>query len=520
MGTTIDSLIANYNPSGFATANQQGQANVAQTQASTGLTQANTGLTQQATQDQAIKNQIQQQALRDNGIMQRAMATAQITPGMTSAQQIDAMSQAAMKGGISANGYFGFKQKLNEQALASLKIPLEELANHKQIIDAAAPMVKAIHDAPVDQQDSVYANIQPQLDKLEPGIFPPQLPQDPTQRATYIGQITNAHGLSKALADEADLKAKANASNSEADLNKIKAQREQMILDSIKQGNNAAEAGQNPVDIVFPASLDPQINASYKAAYQAANRQPPDENGRRPAADTLLSAAAAHAASIRLPSNPQVIAGEAARAKAVQAATMPGEIQKGVALAQAEAPIKEGEVAANAAATEKVRQSAAALDKVVASQNSVNATVQQGETLKRLLASGGAGNATDLQTFKTLFPLFGVSLEGSHRLPGSEVDKTPGSAYDKLDSIYNGIASGRNVPARELKEAPQTIDTLVTAAIRAHNSMVDTSAKNYGIKADHIPEPAIVQHSASTGANRYSVDGGKTWLPGLPPNQQ
>ena len=34
-----------------------------------------------------------------------------------------------------------------------------------------------------------------------------------------------------------------------------------------------------------------------------------------------------------------------------------------------------------------------------------------------------------------------------------------------------------------------------------------------------ITGSAIVQHSASTGQYRYSLDGGKTWQPGQPPQQ-
>lgn len=70
---------------------------------------------------------------------------------------------------------------------------------------------------------------------------------------------------------------------------------------------------------------------------------------------------------------------------------------------------------------------------------------------------------------------------------------------------------------------------------RVTASSIESSIRNffaspftYGLKPgdvgykeppkDEIPKPAtIVQHSPSTGKDRYSLDGGKTWIPGKPP---
>jgi hypothetical protein len=144
------------------------------------------------------------------------------------------------------------------------------------------------------------------LQKKYPDVFPPTFnPQDKSSVAQMIQSAVPVAEQGKAKID-------------------------QIRANLLSQAQNAVQNGVNPIDSILPASLDSGANSSYKAAYSAAMSQPPDENGRRPAADSIMAAAAAHAATIQLAGNPKIIAGHAAQAGADAWATVSADVQKQV----------------------------------------------------------------------------------------------------------------------------------------------------------------------------------------------
>jgi hypothetical protein len=267
-----------------------------------------------------------------------------------------------------------------------------------------------------------------------PGYVPSQ--QDLAGAIGYLRMtdalVNNAKSRQEtatSAAQEKSAEATATETASKTALTNAQAQRAEYVNTLIKQGQTASQNGQNPVDSVFPASLDPQINSSYKAAYGAAMSQPPDENGRRPAADTILTAAAAHAASIRLPSNPQVIAGEVNKARQVAAATAPIEEDKALAVARA---LRMGDNPAVAnvapAAVATVQNQAIKLDQDYAGAKAAT------ETLGRVIDLAESGNAAAGANVAPLGAAGVAAVNGIKRLNPSLVE-----GYGNAGSILQDI---------------------------------------------------------------------------------
>src|SRR5260370_27297179 len=109
---SLNDLIATYNPSGFATANQQGQATLAHTQAATEQAQEVTRGQAEATRAAQLSNQAAQLALRDQGITRDAMTNVQPVQGEDPATYLGRIIDYTRKNGISSGGYIGLTKNL------------------------------------------------------------------------------------------------------------------------------------------------------------------------------------------------------------------------------------------------------------------------------------------------------------------------------------------------------------------------------------------------------------------------
>lgn len=537
MGGILDA-IANYNPTGFALGNQQKAATLAQTGAQTAQTQAVTQeqqlIIQQEKQklaDQQALAQIFQNAGREAS--QAVSSTPPATPGPATAggappapgQAIATPGVVAGAGGpppsmvagaphplldpnnllrqYYANGgkgtepIYGAINQILKTGKEATDLSKDQRAQEEAQRELAASQVQNLLTLPAEQRAGVYQQILPRLRSEAPDVNWNFDPSDDNALHGVLG-ATLAH---KAMLDQANTEAETASRKSTAKKSDVETQLLEHQNDLYKTLTASPEALSQRV----AGSIDPQ---KYPQEYAAAL------NEAKGAADLkgIQEAISRHSQNI------------SEREKQIAVETDPAvnkaRTAQQVATATATAPIHAAEAEGVAATNARMQAGERALTTTLASENSVNATKQTGETLKALLARAAQGDATAAQQFKSSFPLFGVSVQGSHRLPGSEIDKTPGSAFDKFQGLVGGIVEGQPIPPRVLKEAPGVIDELVAGGVRAHNSMVDTYKKNYDIKADHVAVPGtIVQKSPSTGAFRYSTDGGRTWQAGQPPNQ-
>ncbi len=93
-----------------------------------------------------------------------------------------------------------------------------------------------------------------------------------------------------------------------------------------------------------------------------------------------------------------------------------------------------------------------------------------------------------------------------------------GSLIDRLEGKLGKLVAGKPIPDDVLADMQALHDAFGANADKIYDRKIQgvdkTFRSTFGGAAISVP---IVQHSPSTGAYRYSTDGGKTWLPGQPP---
>ncbi len=181
--------------------------------------------------------------------------------------------------------------------------------------------------------------------------------------ARKYAAAANVYGgvLKAALTEKEDL-LKAPKTQSEIDAAKAKvglelaqtpgaqaeSERQQMSLDLMKKAIADPSQGGNLIDQAIPSSMDPALNQSYKAAWQAAMSSGSKDAAQNAAA--VVKAAADHASQISMKINPIVRAGEAATAGAKAAAEVPAHVSSAIQIENATAPLKMGIAIAQAKA--------------------------------------------------------------------------------------------------------------------------------------------------------------------------
>ena len=312
----------------------------------------------QELQNSQVQNQALQQQMQTAGLQQQqaAMDLQQrqaindqyrqaYTPGADGTYSFD---QGKFSQGLAQAGY-GSAIPAIVKANTEYQTSLNGLAESKQKLaaaeaDTAGSLGNTVKAAGYDPA-IFHAQIQHAIQRglLDPQYYAPidqkvqaAMQQDPTGQASRQLVQSFADQMIAHSTQQTEL-AKDTA---QANLDTAKATREKMVNDLIAKAQQASANGENPVDTIFPASLDPQINTSYKTAFQSAMSQPPDENGRHPAADSILQAAAQHAATFSTATNPAMQKAKADEAAAIQVAQIPGEVQKAVLIDTATFPME------------------------------------------------------------------------------------------------------------------------------------------------------------------------------------
>lgn len=236
----------------------------------------------------------------------------------------------------------------------------------------------------------------------------------------------------------------------EANAAKAKAETEhQNLINKMLQGAGTYDpsSGIHPVDQVLPASLDKGQNASYRAAYDAAMKQPPDQNGRHPAADTILEQAAAHAATL----SPTLLANKAATARAEAVATAPIHQAESMAVA-----------AANRAGAEHITSEGEYQKSIAA----LNTSAADATRVHNLIAAAQGGN----KAAPAMVPI--AELRSYlNRINSTElrsVSSQAGTWADRVEGFIKGASEGQPVPPDILKATDELTSLQIQQAEQKH----------------------------------------------------
>lgn len=464
MGSPLE-VLANYNPTGFALANQQRQAQLAQTQAQTGAIASEVAGRQALTQEQLIKNQLAQRDLQDRDIMQRALAN---TDG-----SVEKVTDYALKNGISAPGYFGLQGQIisHKQALQNLDLTSLKLEGDRNDLIGGAfsgyqskPQAeRTADDWNAARQKAV--SLSPDLDANLPAAG--RVPTD-SDLAVPIG-LVNYHGkqvketLERAQASEAISKGK------ESD---VKAQREQMLLDAWKKAQQA------PGSMRYQF-IDEQIPPGKSAAHAALNQS------ARSAYDSMLGAGAppenavkavepfaTRAAEIDKETNPAILG--ARRASEIQ--TRVGTQQALAATAGPAFSNIADAAARGRAETAYQKDSEEYADKVGAARQ-----------LRDFVAAAQSGN----KAAPGLVPISEVRqlVNRVNRQELQSVSSSAGSAWDRIQGKIGSLTEGQPIPPDILHDIGVISGVMENAARRTYTNKVAVTNNTFGSKAQPVTLP-------------------------------
>jgi len=257
------------------------------------LRQAQTEQAQQQTQDLAAQAQLRQQGLRDQQTIMAAMKD------RDTAFAIGSGDTSSLDGKVSPNNLIAFKTNVVKYAQEKAALRGTNLANDATSNAVIQKSLEGIQALPTDQAraeayPSVIAALQAQghLDHIKAPI-----PQSITGNLNELKSMEANLGFLSGITEHALSLAKTQAETQEAagkGTEAAAAGRLSTITADLRQkALSDPGAGEQAIDGVLPASVDPAANASYKAAYRAAMA-----TGGPDAVKGILDAAAAHSASL------------------------------------------------------------------------------------------------------------------------------------------------------------------------------------------------------------------------------
>lgn len=437
-----------------------------------------------------------------------------------------------------ANPFIEQHQKMAQTAQTLRKGQSEFYAGGRQLLQSTIEGLDPSDDARAAQQFngalSVIGKEHPELAQQLPQLSPSS---DFRQK---ISDIAASNGVARAiLENQAALEnkqagtkkesAEASAATAKAGLETAEtpgataeSQKKQLVTQAMQSALANPQAGAAAIDQAIPASLDPQINASYKAAWQAAMA-----SGNPEAAAHVVAAAAGHAATLVTPGNPVMQAGKVSEAKAM----LPIEVNKAVATERATAPLK----TAQAVATQQALNagSGAALASVPPHlvPAATSAYAKSGEAL-----AGAQASAAEMQDIINLArggnkvayayaPTTGVltinTANGVKRVNMAEIGsyQGAGSLLDKIKGYLGKQATGASIPADVLDDMEKLHGTVAQVAAQKHAQEVQVINKTYGAKFEPIKlGGGAPSASGGAGAKVYSqadVDAAVQAHPGL-----
>lgn len=392
------------------------------------------------------------------------------------------MLQELVKRGVPYQYALGAAGQMQTFQTNATKLTADQLANEQATQAHVGSLLQNLQSAPAEQRAAIYQQELPALQKLDASTdWSKYNPADPTQ----LQQLISTHVLHSAILGTAKTEAETKSAESESGLKDVQAKRQQMILDSIQQGQSASQNGQNPIDSVFPATLDPQINSSYKAAYNAAATQPPDEYGRRPAQEALMTAAANHAASVRLPNNPQVIQGEANKARAVEAARAPIELANQVEAAR---QIRAGDNPA--VANVPIASQASVIKEAQGIDQDYIAAKSASDTLARVISD--AKNPVAGANLPAMMSAATMAVAGIKRVPAQSIEnnEAPGSLADTIAGKLQKWAGHGPIPSDIAKDMEELRKNIAQGSYQTYTDRLASLKRSGADFKPQFPNPS------------------------------
>ncbi len=424
---------------------------------------------QKALQEQAVTEQ-KNRDLKDNSTIQEAFQNPD------SAGKLGRGDASFLQGQLQPERYFKLQTDLRNQITANAALGDTVLKRNQEHGEVVAKALDGLMSLPSDEaRVEAYPGVLADLRAKGVTDVIKNIPDNITGKVEDLQKFAGYNNLFRNVTEAAMARkgeqAKLEDTQAEAASRNATAQHEQLLNDALKNAANynPSAGGVHPVDQVLPASLDPQLNASYKAAFDAAMRQPPDQNGRRPAVDTVLEQAAAHASAL----SPTLMQNKAKTAAAEQTAKIPAEI----ATQRALLPMKQAESLGLATAN----RAQVGADKLDAEYNTAKAAA---DSVGKFLDLAEAGN----KAAGANVPLVGVgalnAINGIKRINSAEIHQygTAGSLLDKIQGKLQGWTEGQPIPKDVIDDMRTLHEQLGQQAYQKYTGGLDALSKRTGVK--------------------------------------
>ena len=399
-------------------------------------------------------------------------------------------------------------QKLNDSATSLLQLKKPDGTLDLDAINQHIPSLK---------QNLASEGVFKQAN-IDQGQFPDAI-TDPNQ---LIGFQATLHGIlssQKQVSELQKTEAATAESAAKARESTANATKQEMVNDAMKKALADPTSGATLIDQAIPPNLDPQINSSYKAAWQAAM-----SSGDFQAAAHVVTAAAGHASTIALATNPIMRQGEAATAGARAQAEVPAHVSAAVQSEMATAPLKMNIAIATAkalrqgdnpavagvapAAVVQVQNQAIKLDESYAKAKAAADSIQQ------VLSMAGAGN----KAAGASVPLVGVgainAINNIKRSNSADISRygTAGSLLDKIQGQLQGWTEGQPIPADVLKNMQELHSNLANEPWRVYIDSLNSLNSRTNAKFPPNFDPPSASQVLPTGhkvGDTVTVRGGK-----------
>ncbi len=444
---------------------------------------------QQAAQEAIVTEQKNRQ-LQDESTLKEMMADPTVGPKIASGDlsPLNGKVQYDFQQGIAKN-----VEEIHKNAALASK---DDLANKSTALNALAEGIQGLGEDPAQINTNLTAfksNPANQLLFKNAGIDPSTIPT--VSDAADLRKWEAGVGVAQAVTNKALALKESKAKEAETEANTGKAvaeaEHQNLLNKALKDAAHIydpANGGVHPVDRVLPASLDPQLNASYKAAFDAAMRQPPDQNGRRPAVDTVLEQAAAHASAL----SPTLLKNKAATAAAEANAKIPAEVK----LAQLKEPIEEHR-ALTVASVNRAQTGAEKLD------TEYNDAKTAQEAVGRVIDLAESGN----KSAGANASLMGVGAVNAvnkiRRMNSAEIKQygTAGSLLDNIQGKLQGWTEGQPIPKDVLEDMRALHNELGQQAYEKYTTGLKSIEQRSGTK---LP-PTIAAPAVHAPAGKIAV---------------
>lgn len=463
-----------------ALANQTGQ--IAQAPLNSLEEQARIKQTQTETQGLALQNQLQQQAIRDQGALTKALSQYDpTTMGPADITRLVTQNGGSGKAALEAQtGLINAKQNL-------LKLSDTEFQRQQQQNDLIAGVHKQVSDAPAEQKQQVYTQGLQSLQQagIDVSKEPPQYPGDPVF-AQHLIPIQ----LQTKLLDQAE---KERTTQAEAAANNAKA------------ANENAQAGLNQLKLnlaknATPGSFDQQIDSIYPP-------NDPNAAGQNRMLKTLLNSALSRgdldsankyvsqalenqqslAKEISVQTNPRIQAGKVAVATA-----------EGQARANIEAAMARGANAALAnVPPHLIPQATTAATKAgedYAQAQSVN------QRLQEMMDAAKRGNVVSYQLIPQEGALQVTTSQGVHRINLAEIQNYGGgSLWQRMQGHIGKELTGESIPDSVLNDMAEMQRIQEQGARQKYENELKTVNNNYGSSFKPVDMPTKAEGGTGGG---------------------